>query len=236
MKKDMRYLKTYWGDAQSKLARYESFYQEEDMLMEIASFLDGCSVTEEKINDKYGDTSMFRIYVIQPQNEHTEQGEKDFTAGFDAGLEALTQYMNGEKDLGVFLQPQRFIWKTKKHEIAQRRITIYEGKFPGSDHFSIIEAGKLWLERNFGGLEMVDSVEDPGTVLFRFEEGDNLMIFGTDRILDMDHDRMLAFFGVHTLKQSDINDIAKEWVESKFGIDIKDVDVLDWRSHSKGLK
>lgn len=221
----MRYLKTY-----------ESFYQEEDMLMEIASFLDGCSVTEEKIDEKYGDTSMFRIYVIQPQNEHTEQGEKDFTAGFDAGLEALTQYMNREKDLGVFLQPERFIWKTKKHELTKRRITIYEGKFPGSEHFSMIEAGKLWLERNFGGLEMVDSVEDPGTVLFRFEEGDNLMLFGTDRILDMDYDRMLAFFGVHTMKQTDINDAVKEWAESKFGIDIKEIDFMYRGSNSSGLK
>ncbi len=60
----MRYLRTYWADSQSKLARYESFREEDDMTTVISGFLD-LPVERFGFEGEWGDTSMFMGYSVQ---------------------------------------------------------------------------------------------------------------------------------------------------------------------------
>jgi hypothetical protein len=84
----MRYIKTF-----------ESFYHEDDMLKEIAGFLDA-SIERIEFDPKYKDTSMFRGYSIE--------GDVDSEA-----LEALTAYMEGEHGIVITLHKDK-IFLTEK--------------------------------------------------------------------------------------------------------------------------
>lgn len=78
---DMRYIKTF-----------EGFYHEADMVREIASFLDGCSVSEYSLEGN-GDTSMFRAYEVDGLVEE-EAGE---------ALSALSAMLESEHGLSIEL-------------------------------------------------------------------------------------------------------------------------------------
>jgi hypothetical protein len=84
----MKYLKTY-----------EGFYHEDDMLKEIAGFLDA-SMERIEFDPKYKDTSMFRGYSIE--------GDVDSEA-----LAALKAYMEGEHSLIATLHKDK-IFLTEK--------------------------------------------------------------------------------------------------------------------------
>ena len=84
----MRYIKTF-----------ESFYHEDDMVREIAGFLD-CSIERFEFAPEFKDTSMFRGYSID--------GKVDSEA-----LEALGEYMEGEHGLIATLHKDK-IFLTEK--------------------------------------------------------------------------------------------------------------------------
>ncbi len=174
----MRYIKTF-----------ESFYHEDDMVREIAGFLD-CSIERIEFDPKYKDTSMFRGYSID--------GRVD-----DEALEALRAYMENEHGLIMTT-----IWN----------ISVLNGNVLDKIFLtekSLKETCIDWLNKNYSGMEAVENKDNPDRVRYR----DILFYNKKDNIVYVVYDLIWSFFNDYFgLEDQVIKDITAEWLSETYNL------------------
>jgi hypothetical protein len=180
---------------------FESFYHEDDMEREIASFLDR-PIEKIEFDPIYKDTSMFRAYSVQ--------GRIDQEA-----LEALTGYMKGEHGLTLTLLSNA------------GRSTASEwviGAFPVVclTMGNLEEACREWLDVNHSGMAAVDSEDHPGMVLYRREAGsrENVLAYKRDNgflFVNVWHGDM-GMFLTAVCGNDMVRSLLKKWVAKEYGL------------------
>lgn len=167
---------------------FESFYHDDDMAREIASFLD-CPIERIQFDPIYKDTSMFRGYSIE--------GEVDKEA-----LAALVDYMREEKGLVV----------TLIQTVLKDRIYITEKPLE--------EAYVDWLKANYSGLEAVESKDRRRRVLYRYEPGDNILVYDKDSlVVFVRWDLIWSFFTSNFgMKSKGIGAAVEDWLDEAYGL------------------
>ena len=149
-----------------RVKTFESFYHEDDMIREIAGFLD-CPIEKiefDPVHEKH--TSMFRAYSVQQ-----EDGEVDPDA-----IQALTDYMKEEHGLTLtFIKNDNLVYRLD-----------YMGKYPVIylSEGTLPDACMKWLEANHSQMEAVDSKDHPGFVLYgstnRQGRRENVLIYNKE--------------------------------------------------------
>ena len=72
----------------------------------------------------------------------------------------------------------------------------------------------------YNDLDVVQSEEEPDYTLFRYEKGDNLMVYSnTNKIMGIDVDNILSFL-IESDFEEDAADILIEWLSNTFEIEI----------------
>jgi len=72
----------------------------------------------------------------------------------------------------------------------------------------------------YNDLDVVQSEEEPDYTLFRYEKGDNLMVYSnTNKIMGIDVDNILSFL-IESGFEEDAADILIEWLSNTFEIEI----------------
>ncbi len=172
---------------------FESFYHEDDMTREIAGFLD-CSIERFEFAPEFKDTSMFRGYSID--------GKVDSEA-----LEALRAYMENEHGL-ILTTPN---------------VKVVDGNAVDSIFLTekpLKETCIDWLNKNYSGMEAVDSKDYPGDVLYRYEPKDNILFYDKkSRKVWVRYDLIWAFFKDYfDMDDQGIKGITEEWLSEAYNL------------------
>lgn len=175
----MRYIKTF-----------ESFYHDDDMAREIASFLD-CPIERIQFDAIYKDTSMFRGYSIE--------GEVDKEA-----LAALVDYMREEKGLVVTLIQTVLkdrIYITEK-PLEEAYVDWLKANYSGLE---VVGSKELFLGRR---------------VLYRYEPGDNILVYDKDSlVVSVRWDLIWSFFTSNFgMKSKGIGAAVEDWLDEAYGL------------------
>lgn len=175
----MRYIKTF-----------ESFYHEDDMAREIASFLD-CPIERIQFDPIYKDTSMFRGYEIgsDPDKE---------------ALSALADYMREEKGLELALI----------QTVLKDRIYITEKPLEET-YVDWLKANYSGLEA-VGSKELLLGRR----VLYRYEPGDNILVYDKDSlVVSVRWDLIWSFFTNNFgMKSKGIGAAVEDWLDEAYGL------------------
>jgi hypothetical protein len=182
---------------------FESFYHDDDMQKEIASFLD-CPIERIQFDPIYKDTSMFRGYEIgsDPDKE---------------ALSALADYMREEKGLELAL-----IQTVLRDSITYR---IYITEKP------LEEMYMDWLNANYSDMEKVESKDRWLSILYRYEPKDNILVYDKGSLnhdkVSVRWDLIWFFFKYYFgVKNSKIEDILEDWLGEAYGLIGIAVDIL----------
>lgn len=169
---------------------FESFYHDDDMAREIASFLD-CPIERIQFDPIYKDTSMFRGYSIE--------GEVDKEA-----LAALVDYMREEKGLVVTLIQTVLkdrIYITEK-PLEEAYVDWLRANYSGLE---AVGSKELFLGRR---------------VLYRYEPGDNILVYDKDSlVVSVRWDLIWSFFTSNFgMKSKGIGAAVEDWLDEAYGL------------------
>jgi hypothetical protein len=187
---------------------FESFYHEDDMVREIAGFLD-CSIERIQLDAIYKDTSMFRGYSID--------GRVD-----DEALEALRAYMENEHGLIMATTWNIGVLdgnvEKRSHVASLKMVNLLDKIFLTEKPLK--ETCIDWLNTNYSGMEAVDSMEYPGDVLYRYVPKDNILFYEKkNQRVWVRYDLIWSFFGKYLgLDDQEIMGITEEWLSETYNL------------------
>jgi hypothetical protein len=186
-------LRTYWADAQSKLARYESFREEDDMTTVISGFLD-LPVERFGFGEEWGDTSMFMGYSVQGSPEKE-------------AVDSLSGYIQEERGLHFVIVPY-FIYLTDVDYLIFLTKT------------DLKSACLEWLGANWSGLEKADSADYPGIVLYRKTKGINAFAYDPNKKnVYINYDDIWKFFRTYFgMGKENVSELLKGWLADEYGL------------------
>ena len=185
---------------------YESFYSEDDMAREIAMLLDPGIVERFEFDAKWKDTSMFRAYEVD--------GEVDPQA-----LLSMRGYMEDEHNL-------HFTKLLNKNNFY----------IEGTDKLIILTEKPLketcidWLNKNYSGMEEVESKDFEGCILYRYEPKDNVLFYDKeDEVVYVEYKKIWSFFEDYfDLEYQDVKAITEEWMSKTYNLRGVKVDRRFW--------
>ena len=107
------------------------------------------------------------------------------------------------------------------HRIFEHDWAAMENKFVVGIGRSIKDYCISWLNSNYSGMEAVLSKSFPGTVLYRYNEKDNVLLYDKTNNKVYLNTNIWAFFEHYfDLDEEDIQEITDEWVRETYKLDV----------------
>lgn len=206
----MRYLKTY-----------ETFQGVEDSVLEIAGFLDGLSVEERKLDPKWGDTSMFKVFSLMPNKETNEDMAYTMVKLYldregSNAWESLERYMREEKGMSITFDQVKDEDDCKWPQLVMTEIES------DPSLYSPLNACLEWLKKNFDGVVKAESKSDAIGCQYTYVDRNGKPLFNVfkDKIFFTYEDVTEFFVTGIGLERDETIMVLKKWMEE---IGLKDL-------------